>query len=270
MRGFLGILVVGVVVATLLPAIDAANTTARVNNKAPTITGISLPASASPTAGGSTPVSVTVTVEDGNGANDMSSVAIEARRPDASLVASATLTTPASASGRTSTWTWSFTLAFHDAPGSYAVSATATDRGGDAAARSGSFTFDTLVAMNLASSSLDFGASADPGAASAVLPLGVTNWGNTQIDVAVSGTDLTESVTGATIPASAIAYSLDAGMAASAPLAPAAATLGAFDLAKGASSSKDLYWQLTIPSGDDQWIPGGTYAGTATISATSG
>jgi hypothetical protein len=59
-------------------------------------------------------------------------------------------------------------------------------------------------------------------------------------------------------------------MSGSSALTGSAATLSSFDLAAGASSSANLYWQLTVPDGSSQWIPSGTYTGTLTVGAVSG
>lgn len=258
----------------------AADTTVTVANSAPTVTSVSLPGSAiSPTSGSTTTVASTIVVEDLNGCSDLFGVTLQVLKPDGSTshFAASAATYSSCSAGVAATYTHSFTMAFHDDPAlstsTYKVKVVATDSQGatgDNAASLAVFNFNELAALNLNLSTFDLGSSLSPGSTSSTLQLGVQNHGNVQIDLQLSGTALSHATEAATIPVSNLSYSTSSTMSGSSPLSTSAASLSTFDLAKGASSSQSLYWQLTVPSGSTQWVPSGTYTGTVTLSAMKG
>ncbi|MFO1532340.1 MAG: hypothetical protein ABR562_01360, partial [Thermoplasmatota archaeon] len=150
------------------------------------------------------------------------------------------------------------------------VKATATDASaatGDNVASLATFNYAQLVAST-ASSSVTFTGSLSPGTNSNIISASVQNYGNVQIDVRVSGTTPTDGTH--TIAVGNVAYSLNSDMGSSSALSGSTATLSSFDLSSGAGSSKTLYWQMTMPSGADQYVPAGTYTSTLTITAVAG
>lgn len=258
--------------AGLAPHAASVGTGAAVNNKPPTLDAVAVPATVTPTAGATTAVTVTATVSDNNGANDLLSVTIQVLKADNSVYLAAGPATLATASGKTSTWTRGFSMAFSDDPGTYKVVVVATDKQAaavDNVAAPQTFTYATLVALNLGASSIDLGAL-DPGAASAVKSLGVQNYGNVPIDVQVSGTALTLASPAATLPVGSLKYGKAADMSGAATLSGTPTTLTTFDLAKGSLSLGTLYWQLNVPDGAAQYVPPGSYTGDLTVAAVAG
>jgi hypothetical protein len=272
------IVLAGLCVLAAASAGMALDGSVNVANVAPVVVSVTLPgASIDPTAGTTTSVSTTIVVTDANGYNDVSSVTLEVLKPDGTTHVAASAAAFDSGSLTSATYKKTFAMNFYDAPAAgastYKVKVVATDSQGAAAdnvADLAAFHYAELVALSLGSASVDFGASLDPGDASAIQPLTVQNYGNVQIDVDVSGTALDHATESASLPVSSVAYDTASDMSGSAALSGSASTLSAFDLAKGASSTKDLYLQLTVPTGDDQWVPSGTYSGTLTVAAVSG
>jgi hypothetical protein len=265
------ILVVGGL-AALAPTAASVGAGAAVNNKAPAVDSVAVPATVTPTAGSTTAVTATAAVSDNNGANDILSVTIQVLKADNSVYLAAGPATLASATGKSSTWTRSFSMGFSDDPGTYKVVVLATDKQAataDNAAAPQTFTYATLVALNLGASSIDLGAI-DPGAASAIKSLGVQNHGNVQIDVQVNGTALTLASPAASLPVGSIKYSKAADMSGAASLSATPTALSAFDLAKGPLSLGTVYWQLAVPDGAAQYVPPGSYTGDLTVSAVAG
>lgn len=273
---------VGILLALLvaLPAtVLAATSSVIVVNAAPVVTSAALPSTTVlPTSGGTTTVTATIVVTDLNGCNDLSSVVAEVLKPSgAAHVASASATYVSCAAGTAATYTYAFPMRFYDGPAAldagYKLRVTATDRqaaSGTNAASLLAFAYAELAALQLDLGTIDFGASVSPGARSTVLPLGVQNVGNVPVDTQLAGTPLAHASEDASIAVSSVSYSTASDMANAAELGASASTLASFDLATGASSSRSLYWQLAVPSGETQWVPSGVYAGTVTVSAVKG
>lgn len=250
----------------------AVDTKAVVGNIVPEVTSISLPVSVQPLAGGVKTVEMTVTAADGNSFQDLVSVDVTVYKPDGTTVhiASAGAVSNGDGNGVTESYDHSFGMQFHDDPGVYTVTAVATDsQGATSTPFSENFTYEELVALALSATAVDFG-TLDPGTRSASSTVGVTNKGNVRIDIDTSGTDLSDG-NGHAIGVERVKYDLtDGTFTAENNLTATPYTNSGFDLAKGASSSKDSHWQLDTPSGDEQYIPAGTYQGMVTISALKG
>lgn len=257
------------------PAAFATDASAAVDNEAPTVDSVSLDATFAPSAGTTTAVAVTITVSDGNGYQDISSVDVTVYKPDGTLhVASAAATSNADGSGTTQTYSYTFNMQFYHDPATggakYNVTATATDAAAaTSAATTTGFNYTALAALNLSASSISFG-TISPGARSSTSTLSVSNYGNVRIDIATSGTDLSDGASH-TIAASNVKYDLlAADMLNEQGLTTSAFTNTGFDLATGASSSAGTYWELAVPAGSAQYIPAGDYTGTIAISAIQG
>lgn len=259
--------------------VAAIGETVNIANVAPIVTAIALSGGSfssgtlTPTSGTTSSITATVTATDANGFADITGVTVGIIKPDGSTLHLAQAAGAfATGSGITTTWTKTLTMNFYDAvaltTNTYKVKAIATDA---AAATStvdltlGVFNYAQLVAMS-APSSIDLaGSSISPGAAGAITSLAVQNYGNAQMDTQVSGTSLTFA--GDTIPLADISYSLASNLASPAVLTGSAATISSFDLALGASSSKNIYFQITTtPTG----LAAGAYTGTLTVTAVAG
>lgn len=262
--------------AAAVPMASATDSSTTVTNETPVVSGVSVASTVTPTAGTTTSVAVTITVSDGNGYQDISSVSYAVYKPDGTTVhvASAAATSNADGSGTTQTYAGSFTMQFYDDPATgaskYQVRATATDAAAaTSTAVNGEFNYAELAALSLSASSIGFGSLA-PGATSTASTLTVTNHGNVGIDIATSGTALSNGA-GQSIPVSSVKYDLvNATMGSKVDLTSSAFTNTGFDLAKGSASSKGTYWQVVVPSGSGQYIPASTYSGTVTVSAIKG
>ena len=266
------LLVAPVALAAAAPTAASVGASAGVANKAPVVEGVSVPATVTPTAGSTTSVTATATVSDNNGANDLLAVTIQVLKADNSVYLAAGAATLATSAGKTSTWTRTFAMSYHDDPGAYKVVVVATDKQaatGDNAAAPQTFTYATLAALSLGAASISLG-TIDPGAASAIQSLGVQNQGNVRIDVQVSGTPLTLADPAATLPVGSLRYAKASDMSGGIALTGAPATMSAFDLAKGPLASQSLYWQLSVPDGGSQYVPPGSYTGNLTIAAVAG
>lgn len=263
-------------IATAAPMVSGTDSSTTVTNEPPTIESVSLDASLVPSAGSTTSVALTITVSDENGYQDIASVSYTVYKPDGTTEHRSATAADSNddGSGTTQTYSSSFDMQFYDAPAtgnsSYKVRATATDS--EAATSDeldGTFNYTELAALNLSGSSISFGTFA-PGARSSTSTLTVTNHGNVQIDIGTNGTVMTHA-DGLTISESNIKYDLaTSAMEAELDLTAAPFTNAGFDLAPGASSTKDTFWQVAVPSGGSQYIPAGDYTGAVTISAISG
>lgn len=278
MHAKLSLLIVGFLVAAAALPVGTAqlSTSAVVGNLVPVIQDVSVPSTVNPTAGGTTTVPVTITVSDSNGFQDIASVTVAVYKPDGSTVhiAASSATSNGDGSGVAETYSHSFAMQYHDDAAvdndTYKVRATATDAKGAVSAVSESvFTYTELVAMSVDAASLDFG-SMDPGTRSDVTSLAVSNKGNTMIDLDTSGTDLSDG-NGHAMDVGRIKYDLiGSNMGNESALTSAAHTNTGFDLGYGPAMSKSTWWQLDVPSGEEQYLPAGSYSGTVTLSAVQG
>ncbi|HET6405154.1 MAG TPA: hypothetical protein VFH78_10940 [Candidatus Thermoplasmatota archaeon] len=273
---------VGLALAALLlvPAtVLGATTSITITNAAPTVTSAALPStSVSPTAGGVTNVTATLVITDLNGCNDLASVVAEVRTPGGAVhTASSAASYVSCSAGTAATYRYVFPMRFHDAPAAletgYQLRVTATDKQGATGTNLVSplvFAYAELAAIQLDRSTFNFGASVAPAAQSDILALAVQNAGNVQVDTQLAATALAHASEDASIPVSALRYSLASNMSDATAMGSSSTTLSSFDLGAGAASSRSLYWRLAVPSGDAQWVPSGTYTGTVTVSAVKG
>jgi hypothetical protein len=259
----------------LVPGAVAVDIGGGIVNVLPVVTSVTASGSYNPTAGTTTAVPVSTIITDGNGCSDLASVTVAVYTSgDAEVVTPAALSQTSCGLAGAATYGGNIAMPFHLAAGTYKVLISAVDQASASVssllAGAQTFTWGTLTAMTSASS-FSFAASITPGAATATgQGLSVTNRGNTQMDVAVSGTALTLASPSASIPVSAMSYSVNSDMSSSTALSGTPATLTSFDLGSGASSSKTLYLRLTAPSVDSQYLPAGSYTGTLTVTAAAG
>lgn len=263
--------------AAVVPTAGAVDVGADLVNLAPTLSTVTVASSVTPTAGSAKAVSVSITATDLNGYNDVTGVTVEVQKPDGSVHIASASATFQSGLTTSATYTYSFNMNFYDAAATgaskYKVKVTVTDAAGASVNNVGAldeFNYAQLAALSLGSSSLDLGDSLSPGSTGSAKTQTVQNYGNTQIDIQVSGTVLTHATSGDTIAVGNVDWSVNSDMSSSTDMTTSAVTVSAFDLGAGASSTKNVYVQLTAPSGSDQYVPAGTYSGTMTVSAVSG
>lgn len=254
--------------APWVPAL-AAPSQANVNNRSPTVVSMSVSGTVNPTSGTTTSVPVTVVFEDRNGHNDMNSVTMTVYKSDNTTVhVASAAATKTSGSGRQGTYSYTFTMAHHDDPGTYYVRATASDRAPASVVGYTSFTFTSLAAVSLSTSTITLGSGAiNPGASTNSTPatVTITNSGNIAIDLQHSVGALTNSTNSTTIAAANVFYSRNSTMSASTAMAGTAATDTGFTLAKGSGSTKNVYFSVFVPTG----TRAGTYTATITLAAVA-
>jgi len=261
------------------PAIQATDITGGVANLAPTITSIALSSnSLSPTAGTTTTLTTTIVAADLNGYNDIATVTVTILKPDGSTVHTSGAASFVSGTGTSATYSRALTMNYYDPAATvqltgYSVKVEVVDAGSPALSvvstpiLNEKFTYAELAALN-APATVDTGSNVQPGQSSSIATMAVSNYGNVRIDMQVSGTAPNNG--GTTIPVGSIAYSLASNMASSSALTGSGVTMSSFDLSSGAGSSKNTYWQMTIPSGSSQYVKSGTYTSTLTMTALAG
>lgn len=256
----------------LVPSGGSVTIVADLVNVAPVITSVSLVSGvaggATPTAGGTASIGVTVVVTDTNGASNIDTIQMFVLKPDGSTLQTFSVTNPPDSTGLlTATYTArAVTVPFYAAPGAgYKVRAQAVDGNGAlsslvlAPATSAAFTVNTVVGIG-APTSIDLGgAGLTPGVAGSIEPMTITNTGNVVLDVSLSSAGLSSG--GDDIPASAIDVGLDSGLSDAADL-DADRELES-DVPTGAASTDTVYLRLTPPEG----LPAGTYSGSLTATA---
>ncbi len=172
-----------------------------------------------------------------------------------------------SRSGNTATYNGTFDMQFYDAPIEYTVTVTAKDTNGSSGTDSSTFNYTSCTAMSLDSSTIAFG-PIDPGESSNVTgdkDMGTTdsptvwNIGNVEIDVNITGSDMTSGSNMITknhldAQVSVLGYS-------------DLAVVRCFDvnMAAGASSLENVDFRLNVPYG----TPVGNYAGSVTLTTAT-
>lgn len=227
-----------------------------------------------PTAGGLRGFDVEFEVEDRNHHEDLASAGCTTYTPDGSVHEEVGAVFR-DGQGKRSMWDTSGTIESHDPPGFWRIVCHAYDetmveenrtRGRDNMFEA-TFEVRTLAAIQIRESVVDFtsGGTMDPGTTTTPSSITIENMGNVQVDLEVSGTDLVGDA--ATIAVERVLHALNETMSPGAALSTSGTTVSDFDLAAGEGSTKPLWFTLTIPSGEDQFIPAGTYSGTVTITA---
>ena len=236
----------------------------------------------------------TATVTDDDGYEDITSVEAKLYRTGVGAGAGDdnsnhyTLTgdancVPSGGSGTTETYTCTFPVQFYadptDAGSTYEADnwtcqVTPSDDVGAGTAATDTIEMDSLTALNV-TATITYGAlalNANTGTADQTTV--VTNTGNRQIDAQVDGYGASDgdgyamTCTIGTFALSYERYSIAASTdwATKTQLTDTAATITAFDLAKGASSTKNIYWGLGLPSTG----VGGSCSGKVNFTATNG
>lgn len=254
----------------------------KVQNKAPSVVEVDLDGDddasqagvqVAPVPGGDRLVRVQVRSQDDNGHRDVEDLEVEVFRPDGSRVAGPVRGDEGERSGRTVEHSASFSLAHFEPPGTYAVRATATDKKGGTDTQEATFEYLALLAFSLDRPAVEFDAGElAPGSTThgAPSPLGVTNQGNVPFDLQVSGTDLAAlGVEDASIPASRVKYSSAPDMAGEAGLGADPLVDAAFSLAPGAGSVRQAYFDVHVPTGEEQFVPAATYVGAIRVGAVA-
>lgn len=276
---------VGLVLVALLSAAGlapAVPTNAQAKNSAPETPVIDIAANdadpatpgvqVSPAAGASRAVTVTFTVDDDNGHNDLKNCKVTVKKGDGAGHRAQAAATKTAGNGKRASCGHSFTMSSYDAPGTYTIEATAEDRDSATSSSSLSFTYQSLAAQSTAATmTVSGGSSVEPGTNTTSSPASITvsNTGNVVIDLQFSGTNLA-GPGGASIPVGAVRFSLasDAtSLRAGTPLSGSAYTLASFDLAPGTSSSKATYFAVFLDKQSN--LPAGTYAGSMTVTAVA-
>lgn len=271
------------VTGAALPAVTTAgDTSVTVVNVDPEVLTVSLPSTdLSPTAGSTTTAELHVSVEDLNGCSDIKRVSVHVNQDDNSTHNPATDLMQNggwdSCTAGLAHFNHTIEMDYHDPPAvdgsAYKVYVEAEDQDGATTNNLldlGSmltFTYSKLAALAVNPQTIDFGSALDPGQSSPTQTTGIENQGNIQIDLGLSGTNLSHATESASIPVDSIEYSTDATMNGSASLASSSSTV-TYGLSPGPSSTDDLYWAITIPTADENgWTPSGTYQGDVTVTA---
>jgi len=264
-RKIMALLMAGIVAMAIgipMAMSDDVGTSATVNNLAPdvAVTTIS-PDPATP----SCTVTVSGTLSDPNGIDDVSTLTYVVKKPDSTTYTSGNATVAAS-------WSFDFDLGSDADAGIWTVEVTATDAGSLSDTDSKTFNVSEVIAFSIDFNETNYGSIA-PGSASTVpgnttmetvgpappVKPTIKNEGNTVMDVQMSITDgasnpepLFEGNTGATV-----------GSVGPQTLTSTASTFDV-NIAKGDTAKIDT--TLSVPTGT---LPG-DYAGTLTITAVSG
>lgn len=259
---------------------DNVESKASVKNKGPQLIQVDLSSSdddsgtsgvqVSPVPGGAKTVHVVARAQDDNGAKDIESMTLSLIAPDGSTMPPNVNGASGAEQGRTKEFTAQFTLQYYDPPGTYTVRASVVDRKGDSSTLDGTFEYLQLLAFSLDASAIDFDSGAlDPGSSTHSTPasVAVRNTGNVMIDVQLSATDMRADGFDASIPADRIKYSSASDMSGEVGLGAVPHTDPAFDLAPGSGASRAAYFDVHVPSGDEQFVPATTYTGSISIGA---
>lgn len=227
-----------------------------------------------PSAGTSRTVQVTVTVDDDNGHNDVSTVEVTIMKPDNATVQVSTSTaSKQTGNGKRGTYSYNFNMQYFDAAGTYHVNATVTDRDGLTETAWASFEWQELAALALSTSSVSL--NPDGNASMSVNPdsdthgnpatVTVENHGNVKIDLQYSGTNLTSVDVSDEIAVTNVHWSDSDTLSPENSFSTLLQTNMTFDLVPGNGSTKDVYLAIHIPN-----VQSATYTGTLTLTAVKG
>lgn len=224
-----------------------------------------------PVPGQPTSVRVVAQVEDGNGWKDLEKGSFEIVAPDGKKLESKIDATPApEGNGKRREFSADFTIEAMDPPGAYTVRFVAADRHDATAKGEAVVEHLGLLALSLDRSALSFGSAIGPGADTHASPaaLGVTNTGNVRLDLFVSATPLRTADGSASIGPERIRVSLDPQMGGETPLSGSGVRLDGFDLVH--NQARSVYFDLHMPTGEEQYIPAARYTGSITLGGVKG
>ena len=180
-------------------------------------------------------------------------------------------------SGTTMNVVCNFTVDYYAMNGTWSCGIRATDYGGEIGSNLSNSTMDSLAAVSLNATQVQFGTGLSPGDNTSANPqtLMVTNCGNVQLDLNISGSNMTnEHNTEAHIPVNHIKYDTVSNAMSNTVNLSETATNVDFNLLRrvydAGSSTKNIYWDLYVPLASEQYIPAGIYNGTITITGKSG
>ena len=271
------------VLATLAFATDVTSQ-ATVTNQAPSVGSLTITGATGGidlSAGSTAAVDCNATITDSNGYNDVASAnaviwantTTEGGEADYTGHYANASCTLSGGSGTTVNARCTFYLQFYANETDWTCKVYAVDNASQSASNNSTVAVNQLVALDLASATLNFGAALAPGTGQGTSNKTetVTNYGNTQIDIRVNGTVMSHASLVASIAVGNLYYDITSNaMESETALSAVATTVSSFNLAKGAASTKDSWWDLHVPAGSAQWVPAGTYSGTITVSAIAG
>ncbi|MHB8605354.1 MAG: hypothetical protein ACYDCK_08860 [Thermoplasmatota archaeon] len=244
-----------------------------VNNLVPTLSANAVsPASPAPTAGTTTAVTVSVTVTDNNGYQDITTspghAYFKVKDPSAAQYFPASGTqdlTCSGGSGVSITCTYTFNMNYYDASGTYTIYFDSTDVNSGAATEiTQTFTYAASKLLGALSPSTATFAATNPGATSAAVTIAVANGGNTATGVCASmSSDLTGGSPSGTITKGNVASSKNSDMTSSISMTTSSTAIPSLSIAGTNGASGNTYWTLTVPTG----TPAGSYTGSAALAS---
>ena len=222
-----------------------------------------------PVPGSTKSVLLSLTASDPNGHNDLVSTTVSVTAPDGSPLTPSSAFSLVSGTGARGVFEVNFDLPYYWAPGGgYLLSATVTDAAGATGSSSGApaeFSVAEAIGLSLNTSTIDFGVT-DPGQTSSAASVVGENKGNVTIDVVLSGTPLVFGSN--SIAIEKVDSASDSAFTSPTALSGTGQTLTDYNLAPGLGSTRQVYFQLRTPSGEEQYLPAGTYVGTINVVAT--
>lgn len=279
--------------ATAMPQTASAGnhteTHGEMKNHAPKVIQVEgMPERVMPLAGGQREVTFEFMAQDPNGWQDIERAEVSLFAPDNStFMRDADVTGVTGGDGASHWFNATFVMWYYEMPTTdgYILSIRVVDKQGAwSNTRYVDFEYMELAAIQIATGSgeeaggesgeengtqdpgLAFG-GAEPGEESDTSEVVIRNTGNVAIDLELYGTDLVNE-DGHAIPVSSLRYSDDGTMENESALGRDP-TLLALHLEAGIDSTADLYWRLRVPTGDEQYVPAGTYSGSITINGVS-
>lgn len=225
-----------------------------------------------PDSKGDTRVKITGLAEDGNGWRDLKKATFRVLRPDGSTMQDDKKGEESNEGhGRERRFTFEFALTSGDPPGAYTVHMSVEDK--HAAASTAQTTVEIMgyLAFSVEQTSVSFGdAALGPGATSHASPasIAIRNLGNVPLDLSLTGAPLENIEADASLGPDRIRYSASPDMANERALAASGTIDTTFDLMPGLV--KSAYFDLHMPTGDEQYVPAGRYAGAITIGGVAG
>lgn len=153
----------------------------------------------------------------------------------------------------------------------YKVVPEVTDVAGAAAASNpGGFGYTNLTSLDgTTTGTISLGGSLAPGATGSEATASIYNKGNVNFTVHLSSSALTGGTRGQTIAAGNLKWASASGVAYASKTAAtgssASTGAAASHESEDATTAVPIYFQLAVPSGSSQWVPGDTWTGTVTF-----